>query len=111
MGQKTHPHGLRIGIFRKWNNTWYASAKDNKNLFFHQQKAEDFLKTILNLYNYNKLSQTKKALIVDIKLFKFGMRHLFAFVFFYKFKNKKRKENIQVQNKTQKKAYEWFLDN
>lgn len=110
MGQKTHPHGLRLGTFRKWNNTWYASAKDNKSLFFHQRQVEDFLKTVLNLYNYTKISQTKKALVVDIKIFKFGIRHLFAFVFFYKFRSKKRKENTRSINKNLKKFFELNFD-
>ena len=27
MGQKVHPHGIRLGIIRTWNSRWYAGAK------------------------------------------------------------------------------------
>ena len=28
MGQKTHPHGFRLGIVKPWRSRWYASGKD-----------------------------------------------------------------------------------
>lgn len=110
MGQKTHPHGLRLGIFRKWNNSWYASEKENKDLFFFSKKAEDFFKSILNIYSYTKISQTKKALVVDLKLFKYNNRNLFIFVYFYKFKSKKRKENTFSKLKNTNKKYQWHTE-
>ena len=33
MGQKVNPHGLRIGIIKGWDTSWYADKKDfSKNL-------------------------------------------------------------------------------
>lgn len=37
MGQKVNPHGLRVGVIKDWNSTWYASKKD-----FADQLAEDY---------------------------------------------------------------------
>jgi small subunit ribosomal protein S3 len=28
MGQKVHPNGIRLGIVKQWNSTWFASTKD-----------------------------------------------------------------------------------
>ncbi len=28
MGQKVHPTGIRLGIVKDWNSTWYAEGKD-----------------------------------------------------------------------------------
>ncbi len=28
MGQKVHPNGIRLGISKPWNSTWYAESKD-----------------------------------------------------------------------------------
>ncbi len=27
MGQKMHPHGLRVGVIKDWNSKWYADSK------------------------------------------------------------------------------------
>ena len=28
MGQKVHPNGIRLGITKPFNSTWFASTKD-----------------------------------------------------------------------------------
>lgn len=28
MGQKVHPNGIRLGIVKPWNSTWYANTKE-----------------------------------------------------------------------------------
>ena len=28
MGQKTHPHGVRVGIIKGWDSKWYANKKN-----------------------------------------------------------------------------------
>ena len=37
MGQKVHPHGLRVGVIKDWDSKWYADKKD-----FGSNLAEDF---------------------------------------------------------------------
>ncbi|MCU8667869.1 30S ribosomal protein S3, partial [Klebsiella pneumoniae] len=27
MGQKVHPNGIRLGIVKPWNSTWFANTK------------------------------------------------------------------------------------
>lgn len=31
MGQKVHPNGMRLGIVKQWNSTWFANTKDFAN--------------------------------------------------------------------------------
>lgn len=99
MGQKIHPHGLRIGFTRKWVGSWFAKGKEYKNLFFYQKQIEDFFKAFFYLYPYTKMSTTKRLLIVDLKMFKYSTRFLFIFIFFYKFRTKRRKEFLIIQKK------------
>ena len=28
MGQKVHPNGIRLGIVKPWNSTWFANTKE-----------------------------------------------------------------------------------
>jgi hypothetical protein len=100
MGQKTHPIGLRIGIHRKWNFTWYTIDKLYKNFFFQQNQIETFFKTIFHFYTYTKISRIKKILLVDLKFFRYGIEELAIFVFFYKFRKRLQTKNkIILDNK------------
>ena len=37
MGQKVHPHGVRVGVIKDWDSKWYAGKKD-----FGSNLVEDF---------------------------------------------------------------------
>lgn len=95
MGQKTHPHGLRVGIHRKWNYSWYGDSLESKNLFFQQRSVEELLKTLLYLYTYTRISSVRCILLVDIKLFKYSMRQVFLFVLFYKFRSTQKRRRVR----------------
>ncbi|QJC30880.1 30S ribosomal protein S3 [Enterobacteriaceae endosymbiont of Macroplea appendiculata] len=43
MGQKTHPNGLRLGIIKTWNSTWFASTKNFANYLYNDYKVRQFL--------------------------------------------------------------------
>jgi hypothetical protein len=94
MGQKIHPHGLRLGVTRKWNTTWFAEEKKYKNSFYAQIQLECFLKSFLYFYSYVKNSATKRATLVELKWFRAGITQIYLFVFFYKFRTKKRRWTI-----------------
>jgi small subunit ribosomal protein S3 len=34
VGQKVHPNGFRLGVYRSWEANWFASGKDYKKLLF-----------------------------------------------------------------------------
>ncbi len=44
MGQKIHPHGLRLGIIKTWDAKWYA-GKDFANNLHEDLKIRKFIKT------------------------------------------------------------------
>ncbi len=46
MGQKVHPHGLRVGVIKDWDSKWYADKKS-----FGDNLVEDF-----NIRKYLKKS-------------------------------------------------------
>ncbi|QJC29573.1 30S ribosomal protein S3 [Enterobacteriaceae endosymbiont of Plateumaris pusilla] len=43
MGQKTHPNGLRLGIIKTWDSTWFANTKDFANNLYSDFKVRKFL--------------------------------------------------------------------
>ena len=75
MGQKVSPIGLRLGINKDWNATWYANKKDFADNLVEDQKIKKFLKkkyyacAISNI----TISRTASRLVVDIHTAKPGM--------------------------------------
>ena len=47
MGQKVNPHGLRVGIIKDWDSTWYADKKDYANFLVEDNKLRTFVKNKL----------------------------------------------------------------
>ena len=43
MGQKVHPHGMRIGIIKTWDAKWYA-GKDYAKFLHEDIKIRDMIK-------------------------------------------------------------------
>lgn len=43
MGQKIHPHGLRVGIIKDWDSRWYSS-KDFAELLLEDYKLREHIK-------------------------------------------------------------------
>lgn len=43
MGQKVHPNGIRLGIVKQWNSTWYANTKDFADNVDSDFKVRQFL--------------------------------------------------------------------
>lgn len=44
MGQKVHPHGLRVGIIREWDTKWYAGKKEFGKLLVEDSKIRKYIK-------------------------------------------------------------------
>lgn len=44
MGQKVHPHGLRLGIIKDWSAKWYAGKKDFANYLHEDLLIRHYLK-------------------------------------------------------------------
>ena len=47
MGQKVHPHGVRVGVIKDWDSKWYADKKDFGDMLVEDYKIRKFLKKSL----------------------------------------------------------------
>src|SRR5690554_4254739 len=56
MGQKVHPNGIRLGITKPWNSTWFANTKD----FADNLHSDHLVRKMLN----EKLSNASVSRIV-----------------------------------------------
>ncbi len=48
MGQKVHPHGLRVGVIKDWDSRWFAKDNAFGDILVEDYKLRKFLKK--NLY-------------------------------------------------------------
>ena len=44
MGQKVHPHGLRVGVIKDWDAKWYADKKNFADNLIEDQQIRKFIK-------------------------------------------------------------------
>lgn len=44
MGQKVHPHGLRVGVIKDWDAKWFANKRDFPDLLVEDVKIRDMIK-------------------------------------------------------------------
>ena len=47
MGQKVHPHGMRVGVIKDWDSRWYARADKVGDLIVEDYKIRNYLKKTL----------------------------------------------------------------
>ena len=43
MGQKVNPHGLRVGIIKDWDSTWYADKKNYAKYLVEDNKLREYI--------------------------------------------------------------------
>ena len=47
MGQKVHPHGMRVGVIKDWDSRWYARADKVGDLIVEDYNIRNYLKKTL----------------------------------------------------------------
>ena len=47
MGQKVHPHGMRVGVIKDWDSRWYARPDKVGDLIVEDYKIRNYLKKTL----------------------------------------------------------------
>jgi small subunit ribosomal protein S3 len=47
MGQKVHPHGLRVGVIKDWDSRWYVRNDKVGDLLIEDHKIREYLKKTL----------------------------------------------------------------
>jgi small subunit ribosomal protein S3 len=68
MGQKVHPHGLRVGVIKDWDARWYANKKDFAKLLEEDQKIRIFLKDKLYSAGISRIEIERAANKITVGL-------------------------------------------
>ena len=69
MGQKMHPHGLRVGVIRDWNSKWYANSKDFGDLLVEDHKIREYVKKKLFVSGISKIEIERTAKVVKVNVY------------------------------------------
>ncbi len=60
MGQKIHPHGLRVGIIKDWDSRWF-SGKDYASQLLEDYKIREFIKNKLYTSGISRIEIERAA--------------------------------------------------
>jgi len=61
MGQKVHPHGLRVGVIKDWDSRWFMNDSDFGDNLVEDDKIRKFVKKALFQAGVSKIEIEKKA--------------------------------------------------
>ena len=75
MGQKVHPHGLRVGVIKDWDSRWYANKKDFGETLVEDYNLRKTLKKQLYAAGIAKIEieRAKQKVRIHIRCAKPGM--------------------------------------
>jgi len=68
MGQKTHPHGVRVGIIKSWDSKWYADKKTFGDNLVEDNKIRKYVKKKLFVSGVSKIEIERTAGKVKVKV-------------------------------------------
>ena len=69
MGQKMHPHGLRVGIIKDWDSKWYADSKHFSEYLVEDYKIRQMLKKKLFASGISKIEIERTAKFVKVNVY------------------------------------------
>jgi small subunit ribosomal protein S3 len=69
MGQKVHPHGLRVGVIKDWDARWYADNKNFADYIVEDNKIREFTKAKLFTAGVSKIEIERAAKRVKLNIF------------------------------------------
>ena len=69
MGQKMHPHGLRVGIIKDWDSKWYADSKNFSDYLIEDYKIRQLLKKKLYASGISKIEIERTAKFVRVNVY------------------------------------------
>lgn len=75
MGQKVHPHGLRVGVIKDWDSRWFANDSDFADILAEDYKIRTYLKKTLFDAGVSRIEIERKAnrVIINIHVAKPGI--------------------------------------
>ena len=69
MGQKVHPHGLRVGVIKGWDAKWYADKKTFADNLIEDNKIREFVKKELFSAGISKIEIERAAKRVKLNIY------------------------------------------
>ena len=69
MGQKVHPHGLRVGVIKEWDAKWYADKKNFADNIVEDYKIRKFVKAKTAIAGVSKIQIERAAKRVKLNVF------------------------------------------
>ena len=69
MGQKVNPHGLRVGIIKDWDSTWYAEKKDFADYLVEDNKIRKYIKKRLFTAGISKTEIERTADTIKLVIY------------------------------------------
>lgn len=69
MGQKVHPHGLRVGVIKDWDAKWYANNKNFSDYIIEDNKIREFVKAKLFQSGISKIEIERAAKRIKLNIF------------------------------------------
>ena len=69
MGQKMHPHGLRVGVIKDWNSKWYADSKHFGDYLVEDHKIREYVKKKLFVSGISKIVIERTTKLVKVNVY------------------------------------------
>ena len=69
MGQKMHPHGLRVSVISDWNSKWYADSKNYADYLVEDHKIREYVKKKLFVSGISKVEIERTAKFVKVNVY------------------------------------------
>jgi len=69
VGQKVHPHGLRLGIIKDWDGKWFANKKNFAQTLHEDVKVRKFVKEKLYAAGVSRIQIERAANRIRISIY------------------------------------------
>ena len=69
MGQKVHPHGIRVGVIKDWSSKWYADSKHFSDYLVEDHKIREKKKKKLYVSGISKIEIERTAKFVKVNVY------------------------------------------
>lgn len=69
MGQKMHPHGLRVGVIKDWSSKWYADSKNFSDYLVEDYKIREYVKKKLFVSGISKIEIERTPKFVKVNVY------------------------------------------
>ena len=69
MGQKMHPHGLRVGVIKDWDSKWYADKKNFSEYLIEDHKIREYVKKKLFVSGISKIEIERTPKFVKVNVY------------------------------------------